>query len=255
MDGLSGVPHKEGMTLLEQELYERVKFFSLLDRDKNSFHKSDIHSILFDESGVLTVVFIIPKDEDLKTENHFVHILSDDEQIITEVALPTSIEWVKGVGGEQVIKLQVTNETTDILFKTNDYLTLAELDVKLSDFYPKSTVDENIKKVSDELIEKEKSLKDEIKKVDTKTSKISTLESSFNTLKNKVDTAIKYNRWFVNLEYKGNLSGTSALNFAKGLMPSGAKGQIEVRYKSYDSWGTGNGTARGYRTHYVKGEL
>lgn len=79
--------------------------------------------------------------------------------------------------------------------------------------------------------------------------------NQWNLLIEDVDKLKKTNRYYIDLRYKGNLSSSNALALGKAMLPSGAKGYIDVYYKSYDSWSTGNGTASGYRNHSTGGIL
>ena len=126
MDSLIGIPHEQGLQILKDELFSTIKKFQLLDEDKNSFFSGDNHSIYFDDNGVLTIIYVIPKDEHLTDWNYYVRVLSDDNKIIAEIPLESPIKWVKNVGGEQVVKIAVSGEPTSTEFKLNDYITPTE---------------------------------------------------------------------------------------------------------------------------------
>jgi len=128
MQDLIGLPNNEGLSILKQELFERIKKFSLLNEAGETFFTGENHSIFFDADGVLTVVYIIPVDEHLTEWNYSIRVLSDDDKIITDIALSAPVQWVKNVGGEQVVKISVSGEAGEIVFKKDDYVTTAELE-------------------------------------------------------------------------------------------------------------------------------
>jgi len=125
MDNLVGLPHEQGLKLLKDELYEKIKKFSLIDENDQSYYTDDIHSSYFDDEGVLSVICIIPKENHFTSWNKKIRVLSDDDLIITEIQTP-SIQFVKGVGGEQVVKLTVSGEKAEIIYKANEYITQSE---------------------------------------------------------------------------------------------------------------------------------
>ena len=125
MDSLIATPHEQGLQILREELFEKIQKFSLIDEDDSVYYTSTIHSSYFDGDGVLTVVAIVPKAEHFTHWNKAVRILSDDNLIIADVATP-AIQFVMGVGGEQIIKLTVSGEAGVINFKADEYITVAE---------------------------------------------------------------------------------------------------------------------------------
>jgi len=124
MEFLKAIPHKEGLKILQNELYDSLTHgkFVLIDNHNHSYHTGEVHRIFFDASGVLTFTFVIPKSEHFTSWNKKIRILSNDGKIITEVETP-QIQFVEGVGGEQVLKLAVSGEAGNIIFKKDDYLT------------------------------------------------------------------------------------------------------------------------------------
>jgi len=125
MDNLIATPNEEGLQILKDELFGKIQKFSLVDDTDTVYYTSTIHSSYFDDDGVLTVVVIIPKDEHFTKWNKAVRILSDDDLIIADVATP-AIQFVMGVGGEQIIKLTVSGEAGVINFKADEYITPTE---------------------------------------------------------------------------------------------------------------------------------
>ena len=125
MDNLIATPNEEGLQILRDELFERIQKFSLIDENDVAYFSDSVHSTYFDENGVLTVVVIVPKDEHFTNWNKAVRVLSDDDKIIADVATP-AIQFVKGVGGEQIIKLTVSGEAGTIAFKADEYITPTE---------------------------------------------------------------------------------------------------------------------------------
>ena len=125
MDNLIATPHEEGLQILKDELFEKIQKFSLVDDTGTVYYTNAIHSSYFDPDGVLTIIVLVPKDEHFTNWNKAVRILSDDDLIIADVATP-AIQFVMGVGGEQVIKLTVSGEAGVINFKADEYITPAE---------------------------------------------------------------------------------------------------------------------------------
>jgi hypothetical protein len=124
MDFLNAIPHKDGLDILKQKLYDKLEHgkFVLIDNLNKAYYTGDVHRIFFDSDGVLTFTFVIPKDKHLTKWNKKIRILTADNKIITEVVTP-EIQFVEGVGGEQVLKLAVSGNAGDIIFKKDDYLT------------------------------------------------------------------------------------------------------------------------------------
>ncbi len=127
MDSLIAVPHSEGLQILKDELFGKIKKFSLVDDQNVVYYSGDIHSVFFDGNGVLTATLLVPKEDHFTHWNKWVRVISDDNKIIANVETP-SIQFVKGVGGEQIIKLTVSGEAGNVIFKSDDYLTDAELE-------------------------------------------------------------------------------------------------------------------------------
>ncbi len=125
MEYLTGVPTEYGIDILKQELYEKIKSFGLIDEEDNRYFVNGIHSIYFDGSGVLSVIAIVPKEEHFTFWNKSIELLDEDEEVIVSIATP-SIQFVKGVGGEIEIKLPVSGEAGEIVFKADEYITINE---------------------------------------------------------------------------------------------------------------------------------
>jgi len=127
MEYLEALPHADGLQILKDKLYEKLEHgrFELVDSFDDVYHTDEVHRIYFDSDGVLTVTFLIPKDEHFEKWSKKVRILANDGTIIAEVNTP-EIQFVTGVGGEQVIKLAVAGEAGEIIFKKDDYLTETE---------------------------------------------------------------------------------------------------------------------------------
>ena len=45
MASLTGIPHEEGLKILKNELYERIKKFELLNDKKEPYYANNLHSI------------------------------------------------------------------------------------------------------------------------------------------------------------------------------------------------------------------
>jgi hypothetical protein len=127
MGVLTAIPNEEGVELLKEELYNRIEKFALVDDSGETYFTDTVHAIFFDTNGVLTISALIPKEEHFTRWNKWVKILSDDNKIIAEIETP-AIQFVKGVGGEQTIKLTVSGQAGEVVFKKDEYLTFGELD-------------------------------------------------------------------------------------------------------------------------------
>jgi len=127
LEHITAEPNAEGLDVLQQELYEKITQFSLIDNEGNEYYKNSIHSSFFDTDGVLTVIVQIPKDEHFTVWNAELRVLSDDNKIITKVETP-AIQFVKGVGGTQTVKIAVSGKANSIIYKADDYITIAELE-------------------------------------------------------------------------------------------------------------------------------
>jgi len=127
MASLTGIPHKDGLKILKNELYERIKKFELLNDKKEPYYANNLHSIFFDSNGVLTCIAVIPVEEHFTQWNKWVRIRADTGEIICEIETP-AIQFVRGVGGEQVIKIAVSGEAGEVIFKKDDYVTSAEIE-------------------------------------------------------------------------------------------------------------------------------
>jgi len=126
LEHLVALPNAEGVDLLKQELYSKISKFALVDDDGETYYTNTVHAIYFDSDGVLTISALIPKDEHFTKWNKWVKILSDDEKVIADIETP-AIQFVKGVGGEQTIKLTVSGEAGEVVFKKDEYLTIGEM--------------------------------------------------------------------------------------------------------------------------------
>lgn len=125
MDNLIAVPHQDGLQLLKDKLFNDITKFSLVDDAQNIYFSADIHSIYFDVNGVLTASIIIPKDENFTSFN--TAILLQTAQDITVCTVPTQpIMFVFGIGGEQEVKITVSGEASQIVFKKDEYITPSE---------------------------------------------------------------------------------------------------------------------------------
>jgi hypothetical protein len=127
MASLVGIPHKEGLEILKNELFERIRKFELLNDKKQPYYAGNLHSVFFDSNGVLTAIAVIPVEEHFTEWNKWVRVRADTGEIICEIETP-AIQFVKGVGGEQVIKIAVSGEAGSVAFKRDDYVTSAEIE-------------------------------------------------------------------------------------------------------------------------------
>lgn len=127
MADLIAPPHKEGVELLKKELYSEIKRFSLISDNGEDYFSSEINAIYFDSDGVLTVSALIPSEEHFTAWNDAIRVLTADGKIVVEFKTQP-IQFVKGVGGEQTLKITVSGKAGEIVFKQTDYITKGELD-------------------------------------------------------------------------------------------------------------------------------
>lgn len=126
MGALTAVPNSEGVELLKKELYGKITKFALADENGEIYFTDTVHAIYFDSDGVLTVSALIPKDEHFSVWNKWVKLLSDECKVIADIETP-AIQFVRGVGGEQTIKLTVGGAAGEVVFKKDEYLTHGEM--------------------------------------------------------------------------------------------------------------------------------
>ena len=133
MDNLTAVPNEQGIEILKQKLYDKIKKFALVDDKGKVYFTGNIHSVFFDTNGVLTTTLVVPKEEHLTHWNKWVRIVTDDDKIVADVQTPP-LQLVKGVGGEQVVKITVSGQAGEVVFKTDEYVTSSEIETLLVAF-------------------------------------------------------------------------------------------------------------------------
>jgi len=127
MASLMAAPHEQGVEILKKELFSEIKKFSLVSDDSQSYFVDDVNAVFFDSDGVLTVSALIPIDKHFDKWNKSIRILTEDDRIVVEVDTQP-IQFVKGVGGEQTVKMTVSGQAGEVVFKKSDYITKGELD-------------------------------------------------------------------------------------------------------------------------------
>ena len=126
MGGLIAPPHEEGVEILKNQLYKEIKKFSLVDDKGEVYFTDDVNSVYFDNNGVLVVSALIPVDKHFEKWNSAIRVLTIDGKIVVEFETQP-IQFVKGVGGEQTLKITVSGKAGEIVFKKTDYITKGEL--------------------------------------------------------------------------------------------------------------------------------
>jgi hypothetical protein len=99
MADLIALPTEKGLSLLKQALYDQIKKFSLVDDAGNVYYTAPVHSVYFDDNGVLTVSCIIPVEEHFTAWNKAVQIETEDGTVIASVETP-AIQFVKVLEGK-----------------------------------------------------------------------------------------------------------------------------------------------------------
>lgn len=133
MENLIAYMTDEGVELVKQELYDGIKKFSLVDVDDAVYYTADVHSVYFDTEGILTASIVIPKEDDFSSLNRKIFLLNEDDDVvfIVETAM---IQFIKGIGGIQEVKITVSGEPATLVFKNDDYTTDAEFEIFKSQF-------------------------------------------------------------------------------------------------------------------------
>ena len=170
---LSGVPTPHGLALLKQQLYNKIKYFSLIDAQNKRYYTAEVHSVFFDSAGVLSVVFLIPKEQNFTYWNKYVEILDDKKQSIIKYETP-QIQFVYGVGGEQIAKLPLSGKAENIVFKKDDYLTQNEFeDIYLArQWYMQSSIHLAILKQEIREVEIENAFKEKLELLSNSVDKV-----------------------------------------------------------------------------------
>ena len=127
MAGLVMLPTQDGLNLLKEDIKENLKYAILLDENKQEIKRYEFFSIYYDEDGVLTALFEVPVEENIKTPMKYLRVVNSEDVVISEGETP-EITFVKGVGGVQTLKFAVSGEAGEIIFKANDYITKVEFD-------------------------------------------------------------------------------------------------------------------------------
>lgn len=159
MDNLIASIHNDGINIIKNELYEKIKKFTLVDENSEEYYTNDIHSVYFDENGILTATVIIPKIDDFKVFNKYVYLKTLDDLIVCVVET-APIQFLKGIGGVQEIKITVSGEPSSVIFKNNEYFTADEFEQYkqnfvnsfLSNFYKKQETNEKFEKVDSTIL-------------------------------------------------------------------------------------------------------
>jgi len=125
MPQLTALPTNAGLNILKQALYDHISEFALVDDQGNEYYSAPVHSVYFDDNGVLTISCIVPVETHFTNWNKFIRLKDNQGIVIAEVETPP-IQFIKGVGGEIPIKITVTGEPATIVFKNEDFITPAE---------------------------------------------------------------------------------------------------------------------------------
>jgi len=121
---LIGLPTNDGIELLKKKLFNEIKKFRLLDENEEVYYESEIESLFFDEDGILTAICPIPLQENFTKWNKYIEIASEDV-VVARIETPL-IQFVRNVGGNFEVKIAVSGEAGEIVYKEKEYLTDAE---------------------------------------------------------------------------------------------------------------------------------
>ena len=127
MDNLIATVTDAGVEILNNELFDSIRKFSLVDTEDESYYTDDIHSLMFDENGVLTATIVIPKEDNFDRWNKSVVLQTVDLEVVCIIETP-QIKFLSGIGGVQEVKISVSGTPSEIVFKADDYVTMGEID-------------------------------------------------------------------------------------------------------------------------------
>lgn len=125
MDSLIATVTDAGVGILNDELFYSIKKFSLVNIENERYYTDDIHSLMFDNNGILTATITIPKADNFDTWNNEVFLETVEGVVICKVQTP-KIKFLAGIGGVQEVKISVSGTASEIIFKKDDYITLNE---------------------------------------------------------------------------------------------------------------------------------
>lgn len=151
-NALQAIPTEHGLSVLLSAQKEHAITYELVGAlthdatELSTFHRAEIETSYYDDNGVLTFILNLPIETDFKEYLHKITILDANSQIVIECATP-KVALAKGVGGMVTIKVAVTGEAGEIVFKATDYITEQEF----KDLYLPSLKNDFSNKLSEHL--------------------------------------------------------------------------------------------------------
>ncbi|WP_180980569.1 hypothetical protein [Vibrio diazotrophicus] len=147
MSTLQAIPTDYGIGILNSELKETVTKYQLIgartyDASSDqlySFYSNAIETSYYDENGVLTFVLNLPIETHFDEYLYKIYVVDNTDQVVIECETP-KIALAKGIGGMVTLKVAITGESGEVIFKNGDFVTESELtEVHLSQ-YPLSAI-------------------------------------------------------------------------------------------------------------------
>ncbi|WP_299141336.1 tail fiber protein [uncultured Vibrio sp.] len=134
MSALHAIPTPHGIDILNSELKNTVTGFQLIGALTDSapneslyvFHHDVIETSYYDEHGVLTFIINLPIELHFDEYLHRIHVLDTQALSVIECSTP-KVALSKGVGGIVTLKVDISGEAGEVIFKHGEFVTEAEL--------------------------------------------------------------------------------------------------------------------------------
>ena len=141
MDALTAIPTSHGLSVLNSSLKNTVTKYALIgatahdaaDDELGTFYTGTIENSFYDSNGVLTMQVELPVATDFGKYLYRIAILDATDQLVVSVATPKQA-LAAGIGGFMTIKIAVTGEAGEGVFKASDYVTGVELEQSFQQF-------------------------------------------------------------------------------------------------------------------------
>ncbi|WP_425628436.1 hypothetical protein [Vibrio neptunius] len=133
MSALQAIPTQHGIEILNSELKNTVTKYRLIGAlthnapkpSLETFYQSTIETSYYDDNGVLTFVLNLPVEQHFDEYLHQIHVLDSNHQAVIECSTP-KVALPKGIGGMVTIKVAVSGEAGQVIFKHLEYISERE---------------------------------------------------------------------------------------------------------------------------------
>ncbi|PML48191.1 hypothetical protein BCT35_06410 [Vibrio lentus] len=134
MSTLQAIPTQHGIDILNSELKNTVTKYRLIgalthdapNESLYSFHENTIETSYYDDNGVLTFILNLPIEQHFDEYLHQIHVLDSNDQPVIERTTP-KVALAKGIGGMVTLKVAVSGEASEVIFKHSEFVTETEL--------------------------------------------------------------------------------------------------------------------------------